>query len=131
MTFYWIKKISFVNSTSETFAKNQAKTQKLYDRLNVTESQRDALVNNLAAFRAALEQHFQDQWAFFETTVAKGKNRLLQKLSEKRKYIKLQNQDTLTSDAASARSQIENKPAEVTFWKNLAEERGGIDYSVN
>jgi len=86
------QKISFLNSTSDTFSKNQAETQKLYDRLNVTESQRDALVNNLAAFRTTLEQHFQDQWNAFESTVVKEKNRLLQKISEKRVHIKLKSQ---------------------------------------
>jgi len=147
------EKISFLNSTSATLSRNQAETQKLYDRLNVTESQRDALVHNLAAFRATLEQHFKDQWASFEATIVKEKHRLLQKLSDKRTHINLQSQelkklelqigslttdlescttgrkqlqeliDTLNSEAANARTQIEHKQSEITYWKSSAEER--------
>lgn len=150
------QKISFVNSTTETFNQNHIETQKLYDRLNVTESQRDALVNNLAAFRAALEQHFQDQWASFENTVVKEKARLLQKLSDKRSHTKYLSQelrklelqisslttdlescttgrkqlqelvDTLNSNAAVARTQIENKDSEISYQKKIAEERAKI-----
>lgn len=92
--------------------------------------------------------------------MVKEKNRLLQKISDKRVHIKLQSQelkklelnigflttdldscsisrkqlqelvDTLNSDVTLARTQLENKQTEITYWKTSAEERA-VAINVN